>query len=368
MERYYDNGLALWGLKCGERRITEPIFLEVFDIKGELAAVRYEDGNTGIVNSEGECVKRFPKLDEMEFVENDFVKLTDHGQVLLMDMRSQLLYTNMPESRFYGEYELLFVSEWIYTRTKRPYGVDERCGCPPVVHEDGLYLTMACDEVSMTEHLQDHDKEDEPWLEQLEKWVNSISGRACLVAGDDTQAYWLYRRLADGTIVIIDNALRFYHVTGMRDEDGKQKAVKRLVAQANEQTEEEEIERQLQPITRAAEERYAELKRKRMEAEEEKRRERLKQMIGATPYKMGNKWGLKVAERIVVPPLYRAVKVPVGKYCAVEKNYQQWGVIALDGRMVVEPKYEDVEIFEDGTAELTVFKGKKIRMRMKDWK
>ena len=54
MERYYDNGLALWGLKCGERRITEPIFLEVFDIKGELAAVRYEDGNTGIVNSEGE--------------------------------------------------------------------------------------------------------------------------------------------------------------------------------------------------------------------------------------------------------------------------------------------------------------------------
>ena len=75
-----------------------------------------------------------------------------------------------------------------------------------------------------------------------------------------------------------------------------------------------------------------------------------------------------MAERIVVPPLYRAVKVPVGKYCAVEKNYQQWGVIALDGRIVVEPKYEDVEIFEDGTAELTVFKGKKIRMRMKDGK
>ena len=201
-------------------------------------------------------------------------------------------------------------------------------------------------------------------MEQLEKWVNSISGRACLIAGDDTQAYWLYRRLADGTIVIIDNALRFYHVTGMRDEDGKQKAVKRLVAQANEQTEEEEIERQLQPITRAAEERYAELKRKRMEAEEEKRRERLKQMIGATPYKMGNKWGLKVAERIVVPPLYRAVKVPVGKYCAVEKNYQQWGVIALDGRMVVEPKYEDVEIFEDGTAELTGVNGKKVVKRL----
>ena len=368
MEKYYDNGLALWGLKCGERRIAEPIFLEVFDIKGELAAVRYEDGDTGIVNSEGECVKRFPELDAMELVENDFVKLTDHGKVLLMDMRSQLLYTNMPESRFYGEYELLFVGEWIYTRTKRPYGVDERCGCPPVVQEDGLFLTMACDEVSMTEYLRDHDEEDEPWLKQIEKWVNSISGRACLIAGDDSQAYWLYRRLVDGTIIILDNDLRFYHVAGMRDEGGKLKAVKRLMAQANEETEKEDMDRQLQPVAMAAAERYAELEQKRVEAEEGKRMQRLKQMVGATPYRMGNKWGLKVAERIVVPPLYRAVKVPVGKYCAVEKNYQQWGVIALDGRIVVEPKYEDVEIFEDGTAELTVFKGKKIRMRMKDGK
>ena len=50
----------------------------------------------------------------------------------------------------------------------------------------------------------------------------------------------------------------------------------------------------------------------------------------------------------------------------MEKNYQQWGVIALDGRMVVEPKYEDVEIFEDGTAELTVYKGKRIRVRIED--
>ena len=32
--------------------------------------------------------------------------------------------------------------------------------------------------------------------------------------------------------------------------------------------------------------------------------------------------------------------------------------------MVVEPKYEEVELYEDGTAELTVFKGKKIRMKI----
>ena len=66
----------------------------------------------------------------------------------------------------------------------------------------------------------------------------------------------------------------------------------------------------------------------------------------------------------MVPPLYRSAKTPVGKYCAVEKNYQQWGIIAVDGKVVVEPKYEDVEILEDGTAVLTVYRGKKIRLRI----
>ena len=81
---------------------------------------------------------------------------------------------------------------------------------------------------------------------------------------------------------------------------------------------------------------------------------------------MSHKWGLKLEERIVVPPLYRAVKTPVEKYCAVEKNYQQWGIMAVDGKMVVEPKYEDVELFEDGTAVLTVYRGKKIRLMIID--
>lgn len=366
MEIYYDSGWALWGLKCGERRITEPLFLEVLDIRGRWAAVRYEDGGTGIVDSNGECVKRFPKSVRMEFVENDFVRLSGLGKDLLMDLRSLLLYTSLPESKFYGEFELLFIGDWIYTRTKRQYGVEEKNGFSPCLCADGLCLTIPCDEVSMTEHLQNHDEEDEPWLEQLEKWVDCVTGSACLIAGDDSQAYWLYKKLVDGTIVILDNDLRFYHVTGVRDNDGRLKAVKRLVAQANEKTDIEAMEQLLEPIETEAKERVAERKRKQEEVEEDKRKERLKRMVGAIPYKMGNKWGLKVEGRIVVPPLYHAVKTPVGKYCVVEKNYQQWGIMAVDGKMVVEPKYEDVELFEDGTAVLTVYRGKTIQMKIKE--
>ena len=138
MEKYYDNGAALWGLKCGKRRITEPLFVEVFDIRGEWAAVRFEDKNTGVVNDRGEVLKRFLKLERMEFTDQDFVRLESMGKELLMDMRSMLLYSYMPERRFYGEFELLFIGGWMYTRTKQGYGVKERPGNRPRVYLDGL--------------------------------------------------------------------------------------------------------------------------------------------------------------------------------------------------------------------------------------
>ena len=40
-------------------------------------------------------------------------------------------------------------------------------------------------------------------------------------------------------------------------------------------------------------------------------------------------------------------------------------MIAVDGKVEVEPKYEDVVIHADGTVELTVFNGKTVVMRLK---
>lgn len=91
---------------------------------------------------------------------------------------------------------------------------------------------------------------------------------------------------------------------------------------------------------------------------EEKRQERLAGMQQAEPFRAGRKWGLKLGGRIVVPPIYRNILAPVGNYCAVECNPCQWGIIMLDGKVVVEANYSKVEIHDDGTARLTVFPGK----------
>ncbi len=100
------------------------------------------------------------------------------------------------------------------------------------------------------------------------------------------------------------------------------------------------------------------VQRERQQNEEEKRRKRLEEIKDVLPFRMGMKWGLKWGDRIVVPPCYRNICVPVGGYCAFEGNACQWGVMALDGKVVVEARYQKVEIEKDGTVHLTIIPGK----------
>ena len=81
------------------------------------------------------------------------------------------------------------------------------------------------------------------------------------------------------------------------------------------------------------------VQRERQQNEEEKRRKRLEEIKDVLPFRMGMKWGLKWGDRIVVPAC-------------------QWGVMALDGKVVVEARYQKVEIEKDGTVHLTIIPGK----------
>lgn len=74
--------------------------------------------------------------------------------------------------------------------------------------------------------------------------------------------------------------------------------------------------------------------------------------------------GLKVGERITIPPIYRNVRPPIGRYCAVEKNYSQWGVIAIDGTMMIEPQYSDIEISMKGDVTGTKVSGNKVVVKL----
>ena len=95
-----------------------------------------------------------------------------------------------------------------------------------------------------------------------------------------------------------------------------------------------------------------------------KSKEIIKKRCTSTKYGREYSEGARYEGRIVVPPVYRSVKNPVGRYCAMESYPGIWGVIAVDGKIEVEPRYEDVVIHTDGTVDLTVRPGKVITKKL----
>lgn len=150
----------------------------------------------------------------------------------------------------------------------------------------------------------------------------------------------------------MDDARRYYHA--------KQGERKRYIGCAQSEKEDADCRKEINRLIEEAKERQ-----RAKQAEKETRR---KEILGgfkyAVPFKAGMKWGLKIGERITVPPIYRNVRPPVGRFCAVERNYCQWGIIAVDGKIMVKPRYKEVTIRENGTAVLTFVTGKKTSVKL----
>ena len=173
---------------------------------------------------------------------------------------------------------------------------------------------------------------------------------ACLLEGDDEEVYWCCGHLADRSIVVMDESGNYYHA-----EKGKKK---RYITCNVPKTGEEDFDSVVQRLKEEAGRRAEEIIRRQQRNAEEKRQRRLEEIRDVQPFRMGVKWGLKLGERIVVPPHYRNICPPVGGYCAFEENAYQWGLMALDGKVVVEARYQKVEIEGDGTVRLTIIPGK----------
>lgn len=241
----------------------------------------------------------------------------------------------------FGVIELTRVGNFYFTHTKEQYGVNTG-GFDPVPALNRSYVLLPWDE---------HFKAGNVLLARRVK--DRMMG-VCVLAGDDSRVYWNFRVLADGTVVVVDEQGTYYHVTA-HAQTGL--AVKRCLGRAMTPSEEECIDMKVQELDaeiRAGKQR--ELLEK-MEVRKVERKVLLKELQGAVPFQMGSRWGLRIGKRIVVPPVYRKVEMPVGCFCAFEKYPGRWGVMELDGRVVIEPKYQKVELGRRNRVKLTQVNG-----------
>ncbi|EOS10337.1 DEAD/DEAH box helicase [Phocaeicola sartorii] len=333
-----DRQSGLWGLRCGNKITVLPQYREVFDLCADRAAVRFEDGRAGVVDDSGTPLMVTDRCRRLRFLKGELLAVTrEDGSDCYTDLRTNRTYRERPVVFSYGGIELLRVGESFHSRTRKAYvsmyGLHKDSLC---FH--GFYLKIPDYRVPKSCRLVDP------------VWTTLFDVFACVLAGDDEEVYWCCGRLADRSIVVMDGDGNYYHVEKGRG--------KRYIACNAPKAGEADFASVMEDLMEEAVRRAESVQRERQQDEEEKRRKRLDEIKDVLPFRMGLKWGLKWGDRIVVPPCYRNICVPVGGYCAFEGNACQWGVMALDGKVVVEARYQKVEIEKDGTVHLTIIPGK----------
>lgn len=338
LRAYRDRQSGLWGLRRRNRITVMPGYREVFDTCVDRAAVRFEDNRTGVVDDSGNPILITDRCRKLRFLKGELLGITgDDGIDSYVDLKTNRIYREKPVVLSYGSVELLRVGETFHSRTRKAYASMRG------LHKDslcfyGFYLKIPDYRVPAVCKPMDA------------VWSTVFDVFACLLEGDDGEVYWCCGRLADGSIVVMDGNGNYYHA-----EKGKKK---QYVACNAPKAGEEDFDSVMDRLKEEAVRRAEKAGRERQQEEEAKRRRRLEEIRDVRPYRMGMKWGLKLGERVVVPPRYRNIRPPVGGYCAFEENACQWGLMEPDGKVVVEARYQKVEIEGDGTVRLTVIPGK----------
>ena len=350
---------------------------KVLDTRGALRCVRFESGNVGVVTTQGKTKLVVGPFQELSFAENGFLRVFNrrsseshqarlndrvaseedevNGREFFIDMKNGEIYAQMPEFVHFGDFEIANIGGYLCTRTKKLYEV-KAIPAEAWHGKYGLYLSLP------------YSGEPEEKIKKMMIWTPSRYV-VCLLNGDESGVYWKMRVFEDYTLLVMDDQGNYYHVKRSARSRSvarpqRKKAVKVFLGQAKNEADRMMIVHAVREI----EEQVADyLKKEATKAKREAEKERELQMaalVSAEPFNIGNKWGLRSKGRIVVPPVYRSVKSPVGRYCAMESYPGIWGVIAVDGKVEVEARYEDVVIHTDGTVDLTVRPGKVITKKL----
>ena len=338
LKPYKDRQSGLWGLKQGQTITTKAQYRTVFDVKDNFAAVRFEDNRVGIVDGKGNIRMKLNRYRYIKFLPDDIGAVTDNtGHTFYIDLKTAKLYNGKPEVLKYGRIEMLRVGMVYYSRTKNVYKSPLGINSFDLVPR-GFYLRIY---TSLTDNCKfRHIDSGDAFLHQ---------DCVCILADDEEEYYGFCGELADGSIVITDGKGNYYHAM-----DGKEK---QYIACEHPKTQDEDFDVAVSRLKAEAEARAAKMKADHQREKEKKQQMRLAKIQDAVPFQSGLKWGLRAGSRVIVPPIYRSIQNSVGNYCAVEANPRQWGIIMLDGKVVVEARYTNVEISNDGTARLTVFPG-----------
>ena len=327
-------------------------YREFVDSRGEFAIIKLPDGKMTVVNRQGEQV-----LEPGDYYD---MKLLDGNILFYRHCRKEVCYYDLLSgaiiddgSNVYDVPKVVTLEGWEFIKygdvyMSRTYEHFSWPYCPSKydLFNFGDYL------IYRYNYLVDSGCQEWYYYEGgngLMMKATIDSNRVCFLRGDYEHVYWMCATLRCGCIVVMDSKQDYYLVDSY---------LKKTYIGCNNPKNENEDLHIVMP--RLGKKYYDEmmLQEKKKEANEMLLLHEKSEAGHVELYQAGKKWGIKVDGRVVVPPLYRSIAQPVGAYCAFEEIPRYWGIMTLKGKVIVDAKYEKVEIRDGGIAVVTDITGK----------
>ncbi len=327
-------------------------YREFVDSRGEFAIIKLPDGKMTVVNRQGEQVLEPGDYRDMKLLDGNILFYRHcRKEVCYYDLLSGAIIDDGPN--VYDVPKVVTLEGWEFIKygdvyMSRTYEHFSWPYCPSKydLFNFGDYL------IYRYNYLVDSGCQEWYYYEGgngLMMKATIDSNRVCFLRGDYEHVYWKCATLHCGCIVVMDSKQDYYLVDSYLK--------KTYIGCTHPKNENEDLHI---VMPRLGKKYYDEmmLQEKKKEASEMILLHEKSVAGHVELYQAGKKWGIKVDGRVVVPPLYRSIAQPVGAYCAFEEIPRYWGIMTLKGKVIVDAKYEKVEIHDGGIAVVTDITGK----------
>ena len=326
-------------------------YREFVDSKGEFAIIKLPDGKMTVVNRHGEQVLEPGDYYDMKLLNGNILFYRPRRKAkCYYDLLAKAVIddgTNVAEApqvvNIKG-WEFIEYNDIFMSRTQENFSLPYRPSQYDFLNY-GYYMIFRFRPSAIGCQVWYYCEGNEGKM----RMSNEESRNVCFLRNDYEHVYWLCAVLYGDCIVVMDSKQDYYLV------DSNLK--KTYIGCNNPKNEKEDLN---VVMPRLGKKYYKEamLQKKEMEASEMLLLHEKSEAGHVELYQAGKKWGVKVDGKVIVPPLYCSIAQPVGAYCAFEEIPRHWGVMTLKGKVIVDAKYEKVEIRDNGIAVVTGITGK----------
>ena len=327
-------------------------YREFDDCNDDFAIVKLNDGKMTVVNRQGEHVIEPGNYYDMKFLQGNILSYRPRRKtVCYYDLLARVVIDedihakDAPEVITINKWEFVEYNGLFRSRTYEYFALPFRPSQYDLWNY-GYYLIYNFQRSTASGCQEWIYKEEDGGSMRMHK---ENSEKVCFLRGDHTHVYWLCADLYDSGIVVMDSHEDYYYV------DSNLK--KTYIGCNQPKTESENL---MVAMPRLGKQVYdMEMHHRKKQEEQELLLMQEKSEAGHVElYQAGKKWGVKIDSKVIVPPLYHSIAQPVGAYCAFEQIPRHWGVMTLKGKVIVDAKYEKVEIRDNGIAVVTGITGK----------